>query len=908
MIGKTISHYNIIEEIGRGGMGVVYKAEDTKLHRTVALKFLPPEFTRDPEAKERFSHEAQAAAALNHTNICTIYEIDEHEGQSFIAMEHIEGRGLKSIIAERPLELATTLDIAMQIAEGLAEAHEKDVIHRDIKPANIMITGKGQVKIMDFGLAKLRSQTVLTKEGTTLGTVAYMSPEQARGRPADQRTDLWSLGVVLYEMVAGKRPFAGEYDQAMIYSVLNVEPEPLTAVRSGVPPELERIVNKSLEKDPTERYQTAAGLIADLRHLRRIMGEGVETSRSIGPQSHVQPPSMQQPFGQQPSVQQPSMQQAPARRKMRWLPWLIVIALAVIIAAALFQRYFRPSKEATEERPTSDLKMLVVLPFANLGPPEDGYFADGITDAITARIAGLSGLGVISRQSAIQYKGRAKSTREISEELGVDYILEGTIQRERPNDPQSRVRIIPQLIRCADDIHLWADTYDEDMTEVFHVQSEIAERVAHELDVTLLEPERRALAAKPTENLEAYEFYLRGIEYADRRVNEEAARQSIHMFRKAVDLDPEFSVAWAQLSRAYTWSFWMMDDPEGIAKAREAADEAMRIDPDFLDGHLALGFIYYYGSRDYDRALDHFLRVQKQRPGDADANKAIGYIKRRQGKMEEALSHFERAIKIDPRGYMLHYDNFGNTLMMLRRYDEAEKYIDRAISLVPDLPIPYLSKAQIIINRDGNKEKAKLYLEEAFERVKPDEACSYLALTEYSIFRICIDSPCRIVDQMDLTTCDPTNAIESASFYIARAQCNLRRDRNQEAVALLDSARVILERNIQGEGFNISYSYSMLGVVNALLGRREDAIHAGERAVELLPISKDVFDGTALAITLAEIYAIVGEFEAAIDQLEILLSIPAEISVQAIRLDPVWDPLRNNPRFQQLLEKYSKGS
>jgi serine/threonine-protein kinase len=746
-----------------------------------------------------------------------------------------------------------------------------------------VITGRGQAKIMDFGLAKLRRQTVLTKEGTTLGTVAYMSPEQASGKTVDHRTDIWSFGVMLYEMISGRRPFKGEYDQAVIYSVLHDAPEPLTALRTGVPPELERIVNKCMEKDPTERYQTAADLMADLRRLGRLMREEVSTSRlAVGP---------------------PPPQQMARPWNLRWLPWIVVIMLVAILAIIFIPKYFGTSEKLVEGQPATELKMLVVLPFENLGPPDDEYFADGITDAITARLAGLSGLGVISRQSAIQYKEGSKNTRQISEELGVDYILEGTIQRERPSDPSSSVRIIPQLVRCADDIHLWADTYDEDMTELFRLQSEIAERVARELDVALLEPERRALAAKPTENLEAYEFYLRGIEYVDRQVELDASQESVRMFEKAVELDPNFAVAWAQLSRAYTWLYFMFGERDALADARAAVDEAMRIDPDLLEGHLALGFLYYHGSRDYDRALEHFFKVQKQRPGDGDANSAIGFIKRRQGKWEEALQYFERAFKVNPRSYMANYDNLGNTLIVMRRYDEAEKYVDRALSLAPGTQSAYYSKAQIAILRDGDRELAESYLQEADDYTPSGERCPPFAHVEGSIFRIARDSPSDGTDR--IIQCIPSSALDTAVVLMIQAGRSVDNNEIQEAVALLDSARVVLERSLQGEGRIIEGNYATLGFVHAYLGRKEEAIRAGERAVELLPISKDAFDGTRCVHRLAEIYTIVGEYEAAIDQLEILFSVPSLISAHALRLDPIWDPLRDHPRFQKLLDEYS---
>jgi serine/threonine protein kinase/tetratricopeptide (TPR) repeat protein len=893
MIGRTISHYRILEKLGEGGMGVVYKAEDTKLRRTVALKFLSPQALGAKDEMARFVHEAQAAAALNHPNICTIHEIDEAEGQTFIAMEYIEGRSLKGMIESGPLKLEEAWNIVIQIAEGLHEAHRRRIVHRDIKPANIMVTGGGRVKIMDFGLAKSPGRMQLTREGTTLGTVAYMSPEQGRGDEVDSRTDIWSLGVIIYEMVTGQRPFRGDYEQAVIYSIMNEDPEPVTSLRTGVPVELERISDRCMEKDPAERYQTAADLVADLRRLGRIMGEELSVSRST-----VKPPPPQQ----QTAPEEPASDVS-APRKPRLLPWLVVVVLAAVLAITLVPRYFGTSEKSVEGQPATGLKMLAVIPFQNLGPPDDEYFADGITDAITARLAVLSGLGVISRQSAIQYKDGGKSTHQISEELGVDYILEGTIQRERPSDPTSRVRIIPQLIRCADDIHLWADTYDEDMTEVFRLQSEIAERVARELDVTLLEPERKALAEKPTENLEAYEFYLLGVEFRDRAVDMGTSRESVRMFEKAVELDPEFAIAWARLSRAYTWLYWMFGDSDALADARAAVDEAMRIDPDLLEGHLALGFLYYHGSLDYESALKHFNRVQKQRPGDSEANGAIGAIKRRQGKWEEALQHFERTFKVNPRSYMVNWDNLGNTYIALRRYDEAEKYIDRAMSLAPGTKGAYYSKAIIAILRDGDRELAKSYLQEMDDHTPPGEQCPPFAHIEPSIFRIARDSQS---DRDDRTMrCIPSSALDSAVVMTMQAGRSVENNKMQEAVALLDSARVVLERSLQVREWFVEVNYSALSFVYAYLGRKEDAIRAAEWAVQLLPISKDAFQGPDYVQRLAEIYAIVGEYEAAIDQLEILFSVPSRISVHSLRLDPMWDPLRYNPRFQQLLDKYS---
>ncbi len=427
MIGKAISHYKILEKLGEGGMGVVYKAEDTKLKRTVALKFLPPHISESGEEKERFIHEAQSASALNHPNITTIHEIDEFEGQMFIVMEYCEGNTLKQIIEKETLPIKRVLDIGIQVCEGLTAAHKKEIVHRDIKSDNIMVTKEGQVKIMDFGLAKLKGATKLTKTRSTLGTLAYMSPEQAQGEEVDSRSDIFSFGVVLYELLTGKLPFGGEHQAAIIYSIINEEPQPIARYNNKVSPDLERMITKALTKDKEERYQHIDDLLADLRQEKKSL-EYVKTA----------------------TLAQPTETQKPLRKKM--LP-LVLAGLAVVILIVGYFTLFN------KKEPESGRKMLAVLPFENLGAPEQEYFAAGITDEITTHLAKVSGLGVISRTSVLQYKDTKKSVQQIGKELGVQYVLEGTILWDK-SGVTNRVRINPQLIRVKDGTHVWAETYD----------------------------------------------------------------------------------------------------------------------------------------------------------------------------------------------------------------------------------------------------------------------------------------------------------------------------------------------------------------------------------------------------------------------------------------------------------------
>jgi serine/threonine protein kinase len=512
MIGKTVSHYRITRELGAGGMGVVYEAVDTKLDRTVALKFLPPESTRDPDAKARFVHEAKAASSLDHPNVCTVYEVDETgDGQLFLAMACYEGETLKDRIDRGPLSIADALDITRQVAEGLTEAHAREIVHRDIKSANIFITSDGLVKILDFGLAKLAGQTLLTKTGTTLGTAGYMSPELARGEATDQRTDLWCLGVVVYEMLTGCLPFRGDRHEAVTYQIIHEDPEPITAIRTGIPMELEWIVNKCMEKGASNRYQHVDEVLVDLRKVK-----------------------------------------AAPEAKSRKSPFKYAIPASVVLLAAVLLIIFKPfPSEITPDESNGPVK-LAVLPFVNLGESEDEYFADGITDEITSRLAIIAGLAVISRTSSRKYKDTDKGLREIGQELGVDYILEGTIRWDKRGEHE-KVRITPQLINVSNDFHLWAENYEREIAEIFEVQADIASQIAEALDITLLASERQALEAKPTENLEAYQAYLRGVDYVNRPdFTKENFQLGIQMFERAVELDPEFALSYAALSTAHS--------------------------------------------------------------------------------------------------------------------------------------------------------------------------------------------------------------------------------------------------------------------------------------------------------------------------------------------------------------------
>jgi serine/threonine protein kinase/tetratricopeptide (TPR) repeat protein len=936
MIGKTVSHYKILEKLGEGGMGVVYKAEDTKLKRTVALKFLSPQALGSEEEKSRFIHEAQAAASLNHSNICTVHEIDEAEGQGFIAMEYVEGESLKDKIEAGPMKIDDALSVAIQMAGGLQEAHEKGIVHRDIKPANVMISAKGQVKIMDFGLAKSARAVAVTQTGTTLGTVAYMSPEQSRGEAVDQRTDLWSLGAVLYEMVTGRRPFTGDYEQAVVYSILNATPDPVTGLRTGVPMDLERVIDRCLEKDAADRYQTAGDLVSDLRRvLRGWEGSkaGVKKAGHLGSdprrvreregESREEPASSldgardgqtKSEVGEKPAPREshvPTVEEqrhsetTPGRRPRRWLlaiAFLVLAAIALIVLRPYFAPPHRESSEVPEGKPTPERQMLVVLPFENLGPPDNAYFADGMTEEITSRLASVKALGVISRTTATQYDRTGKTLSRIGEDLGVDYVLEGTVRWDGTVAGESRVRVTPQLIRVSDDTHVWSDVYERKLEDIFSVQSDIAEKVVGRLGITLLEPERGAIEQRPTDNLDAYNAYLRGMEHAGTvdwlKGDLELAEQ---MFERALELDPGFALAAAELSINHSKMHWAgFDRTEQRAdKALAAAERALELRPRLPEAHLAMGYYHYWVRLRYDEALGEFAVAREGLPNDARVLEAIAYVKRRQGRFEEAADILKKVLELSPRDASVAF-NIGDTFTTLRKYAVADSFYERSISIAPDQAMAYCFRANNLWLWKGDLRASAEILEKT---PLLDEFYSFTIRFEQELLERDYESALRMLSAYDRDLGELILYYSPPPLLAGRVYDFMGKP--EMARAMYDSSRAILEE-LLGSGFEDYSIHVCLGLTNAGLGRAEDAVREGRLAVELNSVSIDAAEGPFTLMALAEIYVMVGEYDAAIDELEYLMSIPAEISVHMLRLHPKWDPLREHPRFRRLLEKYAE--
>ncbi len=862
--------YAIQEELGAGGMATVYLAEDLKLHRKVAVKVLRPELAA-ALGPERFLREIEIAAKLHHPHILALHDSGEAGGFLYYVMPYVEGESLRDRLhREKQLPVEDALQIAREVADALGSAHRHDVIHRDIKPENILLE-EGHAVVADFGIARAihaAGGEKLTETGLAVGTPAYMSPEQAMGsQDLDGRSDLYSLGCVLYEMLGGEPPFTGATVESIVHQQIAVEPHQVTALRPAVPAEVVAALSRVLSKAPADRF-SPAGQFAEALERQVVPQTASTTATGVT-----------------------------ARNRLYAVG---AVTLVAVLGVWLGVRALAPSDAS------GDVPRIVVLPLENLSASEEQYFADGMTEEITSRLAGISGLRIISRQTAIQYKGSTKTAQEIAEELDVDYVLEGTVRTDRTADGGGQVRITPQLIRASDDTHLWSEIYTADLVpgEIFSIQTQIAERITQSMDIVLREPELQRLAAQPTDNQEAYDYYLRGKDYYGRSQEAQDIQIATQMYQKAVEVDPEFALAYARLSIAHSAMWWYFYDrtQERLALAKEAVEEALALDPDLPEAHGALGWYHYWGYLEYDRALAEFAIAQKSQPNSSDLFVGIGAVQRRQGKMREALANFIKASELDPRSARRARD-VADTYQLVRNPVEASRYFDRAILLTPDWAIPYAEKARWVnLRLEGSPEKARAVLEEARSvGLAEDPVIAYT----WVLLDILDGHHQAALDRLGVVSLELLH--QDQWLYVPKAQLyaqiyGLMGNRERER-AYYDSASTMLETRIQQRPDDERLR-SALGIAYAGLGREEDAIREGELAVELLPMSKEAWRGAYRVEDLARIYTMVGEDDAATDELQSLLAVPSPMAVPWLRIDPIWDPLRDNPRFQALLAKY----
>jgi TolB-like protein/tetratricopeptide (TPR) repeat protein len=869
--GTRLGPYEILSPIGAGGMGEVYRARDSKLKRDVAIKVLPQSLTVHPDALARFEQEALAVAALSHPNVLGIHDFGMQEGTAYAVMELLEGETLRQKLAAGRIPPKQATDYALQIARGLSAAHEKGIVHRDLKPENIMVTKDELVKILDFGLAKrvgrvceqdvptASTQELYTEPGTLMGTVGYMSPEQVRGLPIDHRSDIFSLGSILYELLSGKRAFGRPTVGDTIAAIVRDEPEDL----SGIPAALDRTVRHCLEKDRNNRFQTAKDLAFALAEASGPTAVTSGAQQAVGPSG--------------------------GKRQ--------VLIAAVVVAVLAVAGVFLLRHEATRE--AKGARRVAVLPFENLGAPEDDYFADGIADAVRGKLTTLRGVQVIARGSSTPYKKTTKTPNEIARELDVDYLLTATVRWQKDAGTASRVEVSPELIaisRTGSPTSKWQQPFNAALTDVFDVQSDIASKVAQALGVALGVGEEKRLSEKPTENLAAYDSFLKGEEASKAMgaTDPPSVRKALGFYEQAVALDPGFALAWTRVSAASS-TLYVNSVPtrEQAERARQAAEKATALAPNRPEGYLALGIYEQMIAADFRRSLTQLAKGQRLAPTNAEILSWTARAEASLGRWDAAVRHLKQAAVLDPRSIVAHR-RLSWALLYLRRYPDAREVLDRGLALAPTNLSLIQQKAMVFLGQ-GDLAGARAFLKGTPREVEPTALVVFLA--QYWDLVWLLDE-----GQQELLLRLTPGAFDEdkATWAICLAQAYALRGDAANLRTYAEEARKANEELLRA-GPPDPQRYVSLGLALAYLGRKDEAIREGQRGAALVPVAKDAYLGAYMQHQLVRIAMLVGEPERALDRLEPLMKIPYYVSPGWLRIDPNFDPLRKDPRFRKLV-------